>query len=159
MILQRSFEVQNISDIATLEPITQEQLSRFRRNPLIHGPNSSATRLDTSSSTALAMVKSDWNTAVVEILAEEAATLVFSSRCISQYLSGHNLDWRMWFRQRLYGIFLDLQAVGNSKDISLEVSGTLEQCSHQKKGVKSMHPALNKVSLESFICILYQCLP
>lgn len=127
--------------------MAQEELSLFQRNPLIHGPNTPLTRLDTSPGTAVAMSKADWNAAVVEMLAEEATTLVLSSQCISQYLSGCNLDWRAWFKQRLYDVFLDLQAVSDSKTISSELHGALEKRSEQKKGGKSKRDVLNKVRL------------
>lgn len=59
------------------------------------------------------MSKADWNIAVADMLAEEAATLVFSSKRISDHLSGHHPDWRAWFRRRLYENFLKLQSVGH----------------------------------------------
>lgn len=146
-MLRRSFGVQNISDIAALEPITQGKLSLFQRNPLIHGPDISLTRLDTSLGTAIAMSKADWNKAVIDMLAEEAATLVFSSQRISEYLSGHSLDWRAWFSRRLYDIFLDLQFIRGSKTSS-ELKGTLEKRVGQKRVEKGKRAALTKVSCD-----------
>lgn len=93
------------------------------------------------------MTNADWNVAVIEMLTEEASTLVYSSQCISKYLSGHNLDWRGLFRQRLSAVFQDLQAVGGSKTIPSELHRALERSSDQKKGGKSNRAALNKVSL------------
>lgn len=93
------------------------------------------------------MIQADWNAAVIDLLADEAATLVFSSRRISQYLFGYNPDWRAWFKQRLCDVFLNIQAVGGVKTTPSELHEALEKCSDQKKGGISIRVSLDKVSL------------
>lgn len=77
------------------EPISMIQLAQFRSDPKVHGPRMGVVQLDWTGSTRL----SDWNQAVVELLAESAQTTYPS---IST-----KVNWRRLFAARIDRIISD----------------------------------------------------
>lgn len=61
-------QLKHTYEASVKEPVSPIQLARFQSNPNVHGPNMGAVRLDLTSSTR----RSNWNQAVVELLAEVA---------------------------------------------------------------------------------------
>ncbi|KAK7435879.1 hypothetical protein VKT23_019410 [Stygiomarasmius scandens] len=146
IILLNAFNVNEIQEIHRLDPVSTEHLVKFEEDPRRYAPETGSIRLDTSASTAVAMMDSPWNHAVVQQLASNAvATLAQAQTFLTRFSRDNEVDWESLFRDRLYSIFLEIGRMPHLSPAAVE---------HRYKQKKCRTSLQSKFDARQRICVL-----
>ncbi|KAK7459474.1 hypothetical protein VKT23_009457 [Stygiomarasmius scandens] len=133
-VLKDAFNISEIREIASSEPVSNQRLALFNEDQLTFEPHHSEICLDTTPPTAVAMRDCAWNRAVIKVLANQAEYLISNTKDLSDHLSGR-VDWVELFKSRFYDIFLDIQTArdANLPDLQAQTTAKYEEKKDRNK--------------------------